>query len=141
MESDTSTLEEKEALLTDACVRHLSQANHQVAGLQDELCAKTEVMVKQQDDIKNLMAKVIALETQLKKVGGATVLLLFYKLRARYTKPCHARSTSVLRLPPPICFKFDKFVHIYCAVESVLRNPPPSAQQKWSLITGRTNIN
>ena len=72
MESDTSTLEEKEALLTDACVRHLSQANHQVAGLQDELCAKTEVMVKQQDDIKNLMAKVIALETQLKKVGQDT---------------------------------------------------------------------
>ena len=74
MESDTSTLEEKEAMLTDACVRHLSQANHQVAGLQEELCAKTEVMVKQQDDIKNLMAKVISLETQLKKVGGATVL-------------------------------------------------------------------
>ena len=62
------TLEEKEQLLTDDCVHHLSQANRQVSDLQDELCAKTEVMLKQQDDIKNLMGKVIALESQLKKV-------------------------------------------------------------------------
>ena len=70
------TLEEKEQLLTDDCVRQLSQANHQVSGLQDELCAKAEVMMKQQDDIKNLMAKVIGLETQLRKVSVLSQLPL-----------------------------------------------------------------
>ena len=71
------TLEEKEQLLTDDCVRQLSQANHQVCDLQDELCAKAEVMMKQQDDIKNLMAKVISLESQLRKVSVLSQLPLY----------------------------------------------------------------
>ena len=71
------TLEEKEQLLTDDCVRQLSQANHQVSDLQDELCAKAEVMMKQQDDIKNLMAKVISLESQLRKVSVLIHLPLY----------------------------------------------------------------
>ena len=63
-------LEEKEEKLVKDAVKHLSEVNNQISVLQDELFAKTEVTVRQQEDITNLMGKVIALETQIKKVRG-----------------------------------------------------------------------
>lgn len=54
--------------LVSDCVRQLDDANKKGKRLQDELNAKSDVCVAQQEENTNLMCKVIAVETSYKKV-------------------------------------------------------------------------
>ena len=58
------------------CVRHLDDQREQMALLQAELASKSDVCVKQQEEITSLMGKVIAYESRLKKAMGENEDLL-----------------------------------------------------------------
>ena len=50
------------------CVRHLDSQGRRLQALQDELADKSEVCVRQQEEITALMSKCIAYDSRLKKV-------------------------------------------------------------------------
>ena len=81
---DTCDLEEKEEKLVKDAVRQLADINGQIQALQEEVFSKTELTFKQQEEITTLMGKVIALESQIKRVSWnlmvIRILLSDYKV-------------------------------------------------------------
>ena len=68
LQTDTDFLEDKEETLVSDCVRHLDSQGRRLQALQDELADKSEVCVRQQEEITALMSKCIAYDSRLKKV-------------------------------------------------------------------------
>ncbi|XP_063840227.1 trafficking kinesin-binding protein 1-like isoform X4 [Scylla paramamosain] len=67
---DTELCEDKEKELMTDVIKQLSDANHQVGQLSDELAKKVEDSLRQQEEITQLLAQVVDLQSRNKRLLG-----------------------------------------------------------------------
>ncbi|XP_063285919.1 trafficking kinesin-binding protein 2 isoform X1 [Pelobates fuscus] len=67
LKTETITYEEKEHQLVIDCVKQISETNHQIEQLTDELSSKSEAIVQYQEQISTLLAEIVDLQHKLRE--------------------------------------------------------------------------